>query len=71
MVSMAPRVEHELHHRRRSRNLGLLAVLLALVVLILGMTVAKVREGSMMQGYDHNPDSLPTAAAPATTGARP
>ena len=39
---MLPRVEHELHHRRRSRNVGLLVVLLAFVALVFGLTIVKV-----------------------------
>lgn len=65
----APRVEHELHHRRWSRNLGLGLVLAALVVLVFGLTVVKVRQGDMMQGYDHQPRTsvLPKAEAPAAS----
>ena len=48
-------VEHELHHRRRSRNLGLLAVLLAFVALVFGLSVVKITQGDMMEGYDHRP----------------
>jgi hypothetical protein len=39
---MAFRVEHELHRRRRGRNLGLLVVLLGLVALVFGLTVVKI-----------------------------
>ena len=53
MVTM--RVEHELHQRRRSRNLGLLAVLLAFVELVFGISVVKITQGDMMQGFDHRP----------------
>ncbi len=35
--------EHELHVRRRSRNLGMLGVLFGLVVVIFGLTMVKVR----------------------------
>jgi hypothetical protein len=35
-------VEHELHHRRRGRNVGLLVVLIAFVALVFAMTVVKV-----------------------------
>lgn len=55
---MAPRVEHELHRRRRSRNVGLLVVLLAFVVLILALTVVKISEGNPMKGYDHRVQDL-------------
>lgn len=39
---MAPRVEHELHHRRVSVNVGLGLVLMAFVALVFGLTIAKV-----------------------------
>ena len=81
MVTM--RVEHELHQRRRSRNLGLLAVLLAFVVLVFGLSVVKITQGDMMQGFDHRPRAsmLPRdpdaparnpapVAAPGTPGAQ-
>ncbi len=74
MVTM--RVEHELHQRRRSRNLGLLAVLLAFVVLVFGLSVVKITQGDMMQGYDHRPqasmlprDPNPPAANPGPVAA--
>jgi hypothetical protein len=34
--------DHELHHRRRGRNLGVLAVLIAFVALLFFVTVAKM-----------------------------
>ena len=36
------RQDHELHRRRRSRNIGLLVVLLALVGLLFWVTIAKM-----------------------------
>lgn len=36
------RKDHELHRRRRSRNVGLLVVLLALVGLLFWVTIAKM-----------------------------
>lgn len=54
---MAIRVEHELHFRRRSRNMGLLVVLLAFVALVFGMTMVKLtRTGnpSAFEGFDHD-----------------
>ena len=63
----APHVEHELHKRRWSRNLGLGVVLAALVALVFGLTVVKVQQGDLMQAYDHQPRAsvLPREAAPA------
>jgi len=36
------REDHELHRRRRSRNIGLLVVLLGLVALLFWVTIAKM-----------------------------
>lgn len=49
------RTEHELHVRRRSRNVGLLVVLLAFAALVFGLTMVKVKTGSgaALQGFDH------------------
>ncbi|MTH65364.1 hypothetical protein [Paracoccus shanxieyensis] len=79
---MLPRVEHELHKRRRSRNIGLLVVLLAFAALVFGLSIAKITNGDMMEGFDHQPrasvlphDPNPPAkpagpvAAPGTPGA--
>lgn len=52
---MALRAEHELHRRRRGRNTGLGLVLLAFVVLVFGLSIAKIRQGGMMQAFDHRP----------------
>lgn len=78
---MALHVEHELHKRRRSRNVGLALVLLAFVALVFGLSVVKITQGDMMEGFDHRPqpsrlplDPNPPAAtepraAPGTPGA--
>lgn len=70
---MLPQVEHELHRRRRGRNLGLLGVLLAFVVLVFGMTVVKISQGDMMQAYDHRPRAsmLPRDPAPPPAPSAP
>lgn len=52
---MALRPEHELHRRRKGRNLGLLAVLLIFIAIVFGLTVVKVTNGDMMEGFDHQP----------------
>ncbi|WP_042251440.1 hypothetical protein [Paracoccus sp. PAMC 22219] len=52
---MALRTEHEIHGRRRSRNVGLGVVLLGFVALVFGLTVVKVQEGGLVEGYDHQP----------------
>ena len=58
---MAITRDHELHTRRFGRNLGLGLVLGAFVVLVFGLTIAKVQRGDPMQAYDHQPrvDLLP------------
>lgn len=54
---------HEIYGRRRSRNVGLGLVLAAFVVLIFGVTVAKLSEGQSMEAFDHQirPSLLPAA----------
>jgi hypothetical protein len=65
---MALRTEHELHQRRRGRNVGLGLVLAAFVVLVFGLSVVKVTRGDPMQGFDHvvRPEMAP--AEPTTGG---
>jgi hypothetical protein len=36
------RREHEMHHRRRGRNMALLAVLIAVIALIFWVTIVKL-----------------------------
>lgn len=50
---MVMRTEHDMHRRRRSRNVGLGLVLVAFVALVFGLTVVKVRQGDLLEGYDH------------------
>ena len=47
--------EHEIHSRRRSRNVGLAVVLAGFVALVFGLTVVKVQQGDMMEAFDHQP----------------
>ncbi|ASM72966.1 MULTISPECIES: cytochrome C oxidase assembly protein [Roseobacteraceae] len=42
---MALKAEHEIHGRRRGRNLGVGLLLAGFVVLVLALTVAKVTSG--------------------------
>jgi hypothetical protein len=64
---MAIARDHELHRRRLGRNLGLGLVLVAFVVLVFGLTIAKVGGGGAIQGFDHTPRSLdPARPVPAT-----
>lgn len=73
---MALKTEHELHTRRRSRNVGLAVVLVLFVALVFGLTVVKVQQGDLMEGFDHQPrtsvlpleETAPAAAEPAAEG---
>lgn len=58
---MAIHVEHELHKRRFSRNLGLGLVLAGFVALVFGLTVVKVTRVGQIQGFDHvvRPELVP------------
>ena len=47
------RATHEIHERRKSRNVGLGLTLAGFVVVILALTVVKVTRGDPMQGFDH------------------
>lgn len=47
--------EHELHRRRRSRNVGLAIVLVGFVALVFGLSVVKIQNGDLMEAYDHQP----------------
>lgn len=82
---MALRTEHELHARRRSRNIGLLVVLIGFAALVFALSVVKVSTGgsAALEGFDHQvrPGLLPPedgveiapsgdpVAAPGTPGA--
>ncbi|MBW7056897.1 hypothetical protein KY389_09340 [Paracoccus bogoriensis] len=69
---MQLRVEHELHGRRRSRNVGLGIVLIAFVALVFALTVVKVRQGHMLEAFDHQPRlSLLPAEEPAEPAPNP
>ena len=50
---MALRVEHEIHKRRLSRNVGLAAVLVGLIAVVFGLTVVKVTNLGPVEGFDH------------------
>lgn len=55
------RATHEMHARRRSRNVGVGLVLVALIAIVFGLTVVKVRQLGAVQGFDHvlRPELLP------------
>lgn len=47
------RVTHELHERRKSRNVGLGLTLVGFVAVVFALTVVKVTRGDPMQAFDH------------------
>jgi len=60
---------HEIHHRRFGRNLGLALALVLFAALVFGLTIAKVRGGGSIQGFDHTARSLdPTRPMPVARG---
>ncbi|MGB3554754.1 MAG: hypothetical protein WBA25_08955 [Jannaschia sp.] len=63
--------DHELHERRKGRNFGLLGVLLAFIVIVFGVTLAKIQTGGFSEGFDHvaRPALIPgqTDGEPAVT----
>ncbi len=67
---MAIRVEHELHDRRRGRNVGVGLILVALVGIVFGLTVVKVlnlTDIARFETFDHV--VRPQLEAPAGTEA--
>lgn len=67
---MALRVEHEMHHRRFGRNLGLGVVLAAFVVLVFALTVVKVTQGARFHADDAKKNTG-TVTQSATGGSQP
>jgi hypothetical protein len=45
--------DSDVHIQRRGRNFGVLAVLLAFIVVVFGITVAKIETGGFSEGFDH------------------
>ncbi|MDJ1006972.1 MAG: hypothetical protein QNJ13_04030 [Paracoccaceae bacterium] len=50
---MAIRATHELHERRLSRNRGVGLVLVAFIAIVFGLTVVKVQNIGLTEGFDH------------------
>ncbi|MBO6603207.1 MULTISPECIES: hypothetical protein [Paracoccaceae] len=46
---------HELHKRRFGRNLGVALCLVGFCAIVFGLTIAKIRQGSQMEAFDHQP----------------
>lgn len=66
MNSSAPRVEHEIHNRRRSRNVGLGIVLGSFVLLIMSMTYVKLTAQNAAMAEEHAKKQAAEAAAVGT-----
>jgi len=66
---MTIRATHELHQRRRGRNLGVALLLAGFAAIVFGLSVVKVSEHGPIQGFDHvvRPELAP-APATGTTG---
>ncbi len=47
------KVTHELHDRRKSRNVGVGLTLVAFIAVVFALTVVKVTRGDPMQAFDH------------------
>jgi hypothetical protein len=50
---MALGQNHEMHERRKGRNYAVLGLLIAFAVLIFAVTMVKMGNGHMMEGFDH------------------
>ncbi|WP_224815561.1 hypothetical protein [Hasllibacter sp. MH4015] len=46
---------HEIHKRRFGRNVGTALCLLGFCAVVFGLTIAKVREGGLLEANDHQP----------------
>lgn len=61
---MAIQVEHELHQRRKGRNIGVGLLLAGFIAIVFGLTVVKVialGDANKFEGFDHvvQPQNLP------------
>jgi len=58
---MTIRATHELHGRRKGRNIGVGLLLGGFAAILFGLTVVKLQSGGGIQGYDHvlRPEMLP------------
>jgi hypothetical protein len=45
---------HEIHTRRRGRNLGVALTLLAFAAIVFLLTMSKIRNGGTMEAFDHS-----------------
>ncbi|MGR3436441.1 MAG: hypothetical protein ACU0CO_16385 [Shimia sp.] len=59
---------HELHTRRRGRNLGVALCLVGLIALLFALTTVKIRETGPVEGFDHAPRASALPPIPDETG---
>ena len=45
--------EHDLHRRRLGRNAGVAGALALFIVVVFGLSVAKVQRGGELEAFDH------------------
>lgn len=45
---------HELHTRRRGRNIGVGLTLMAFAAIVFLLTLSKIRNGGAIEGFDHS-----------------
>ena len=64
---MALRAIHELHERRRSRNVGLGLTLVGFIAVVFALSVVKIRTTGAVEGFDHV--ARPALAVPETLDA--
>lgn len=50
---MAITQTHELHQRRKGRNLGVALCLVGFVAVVFGLSLAKIKNAGATQGFDH------------------
>ncbi|MGR3541990.1 MAG: hypothetical protein ACU0BS_11260 [Hasllibacter sp.] len=64
---MALRATHEIHERRRSRNVGLALTLIGFIAVVFALSVVKIRSTGAVEGFDHvaRPALEPGAQLPA------
>ncbi|MGP3698702.1 hypothetical protein [Rhodobacter sp. NSM] len=55
---MTIRAEHEIHRRRLGRNLGVGLTLVAFILVVFGLTVAKVSQLGEQNAFAHAPPGV-------------
>lgn len=68
---MVIKVEHELHQRRKGRNVGVGMILAGLIAIVFGLTVVKVLQlgdARQFESFDHvaRPQIIPDEAEAVT-----